>query len=189
MINDLFLIIFEFMKIGVFAVGGGLASLPFLYDISDRYGWFTHHDLANMIAIAESTPGPIGINMATYVGYTVTGVLGGIVATVAYVLPSLFIVIFVARTLEKFKSNPYIDAIFYGLRPAVCALIAFACFLIMRITLLDLAAFNEFGDFASLSNIPAFVLFAVMTVLVFKLKWHPVVFVAMAAITGAALSL
>lgn len=90
------LLCLEFAKISVFAVGGGLASLPFLYDMSDKYGWFSYADLANMVAVSESTPGPIGINMATYVGYTIGGIFGGILATLSYVLPSVVIGTFVA---------------------------------------------------------------------------------------------
>ena len=82
----------EFLKVGLFTVGGGLASLPFLYDISDRTGWYTHAQLADMIAISESTPGPIGINMATYVGFTSAGILGSVLATLGFIIPSIIIV-------------------------------------------------------------------------------------------------
>ena len=124
----------EFFQTGLFAVGGGMATIPFLYDISDKTGWFTHQDLANMIAVGESTPGPIGINMATYVGY-ITGmaqggignaILGAVTATFGLVLPSLIVILIVAAMLKRFKSSPLVQKTFYGLRPASTGLIAAA---------------------------------------------------------------
>ena len=109
---------YEFFKTGLFAVGGGLATLPFLYDISYRLGWFTHQDLSNLIAISESTPGPIGINAATYVGYLTAGPLGAVIATLGLITPSIIIIIVIAQMLERFRSNPLVDKVFYGLRPA-----------------------------------------------------------------------
>ena len=99
----------EYFKTGLFAVGGGMATIPFLYDMSDKTGWFTHQDLANMIAVGESTPGPIGVNMATYVGY-VTGmkqggiaqaILGAVTASFGLVLPSLIVILIVAAMLKR----------------------------------------------------------------------------------------
>ena len=124
----------EFFQAGLFAIGGGMATIPFLYDISDKTGWFTHTDLANMIAVGESTPGPIGVNMATYVGF-VTGmqdggtpmaILGAVVATVGLVTPSVIIVLIVAAILKSFRDNVYVERAFYGLRPASTGLIAAA---------------------------------------------------------------
>ena len=100
---------FEFFKVGLFSIGGGLATLPFLYDISNTLGWFTHGDIANMIAIAESTPGAIGINMSTYAGYQVDGILGGIVATIGLITPSVIIILVIARLLKKFKENKLVQ--------------------------------------------------------------------------------
>ncbi|MCL1804537.1 MAG: chromate transporter [Clostridiales bacterium] len=179
----------EFAKISVFAIGGGLASLPFLYTLSDKYGWFTHADLANIIAVSESTPGPIGVNMATYVGFTAAGVLGGVLATASYVFPSIIIGVFVARFLEKFKASPYVEAVFYGVRPAVCGLIGAAGFKIMSISLVDMEAYARTGSAADMLKLPAIAMFAVMTVMNHKLKWHPVVYIAIAAAVGIALKL
>ena len=86
----------EFFKAGLFSVGGGLATLPFLYDISDRLGWFTHAQIADMLAISESTPGPIGVNMATYAGFTSAGIPGGVVATLGLVTPSVIVILIIA---------------------------------------------------------------------------------------------
>lgn len=108
----------EFFKIGLFAVGGGMATIPFLYDLSDRTGWFTYTQLADMIAISESTPGPIGVNMATYVGYEMSGVLGSISTTLGFVAPSIIIIVIVSIFLQKFRDNRYVESAFYGLRPA-----------------------------------------------------------------------
>ena len=108
---------FEFFKTGLFAVGGGMATLPFMYDISDRTGWFTHAQLADMIAVSESTPGPIGVNMATYVGFATGGVPGAIVATLGVITPSVIVILIVARILKSFRENVYVDSAFYGLRP------------------------------------------------------------------------
>ena len=105
----------EFFKTGLFAVGGGMATLPFLYDISARTGWFTTGQLADMIAVSESTPGPIGVNMATYVGFTAAGVPGAAVATLGLVTPSVIVILIVARVLAAFRQNKYVDAAFYGL--------------------------------------------------------------------------
>ena len=96
---------YEFFKIGLFAVGGGIATLPFLMDLTDKYDWYTASELTNMIAISESTPGPVGINMATYAGYQAAGIGGAIVATVSLVLPALIIIVIVARFMKKFYDN------------------------------------------------------------------------------------
>jgi chromate transporter len=116
----------EFFRAGLFAVGGGLATIPFLTDISLRTGWFSQADLTNMIAVSESTPGPMGVNMASYVGYTVGGIPGGVVATLGLVTPSIIIILIVAAFLNRFRNNPTVEAIFYGLRPASTGLIAAA---------------------------------------------------------------
>ena len=116
----------EFLKIGVFAVGGGMATLPFLYDLGEKTAWFTSAQVLDMLAVSESTPGPIGINMATYVGYTVGGIPGAILATLGTILPGLILVIVLAKFLARFHDNRFVHAAFYGLRPASTALIAAA---------------------------------------------------------------
>ena len=116
----------EFFKTGLFAVGGGLATLPFLQDMADRTGWFTHAQLADMLAVSESTPGPIGVNMATYVGFTTGGVGGALVATLGLVAPSVIVILIVAAFLKAFRDSKWVNAAFYGLRPASTALVAAA---------------------------------------------------------------
>ncbi|MDR1193224.1 MAG: chromate transporter [Peptococcaceae bacterium] len=181
------LLCYEFAQISVFAFGGGLAALPFLYALVDKYGWYTEQTLVDIIAVSESTPGAIGINMATYVGYTVGGVGGGALATVAYVAPSLLIGVTVAVFLVRFKANPYVDAVFYGIRPAACGLIAAAGAQIMSIALLDLPAFRLTGAVGSLFRWPSLVMFTALTVMTFKLKWHPLAYIAIAAAVGIGL--
>lgn len=172
---------FEFFKTGLFTVGGGLAALPFLYDISNRTGWYTHAQLIDMIAVSESTPGPIGVNMATYVGFTLRGIPGSLVATFALVLPTIIIAYFVAQALDRFRKNPLVNSAFYGLRPAVCGLIANACWGIVKVSMFDFEA----SGLLNIINIPAFVIFAVAFVLIrhFK-KLHPIVFIGSGAVIG-----
>ena len=125
----------EFFKTGLFAIGGGMATVPFLQDISAKTGWFTSADLANMIAVSESTPGPMGVNMATYVGYTVgsqqlggtgMGVVGAVVATLGLISPSIVVILIVAYFLKRFRDSKLVDSVLYGLRPASVALISAA---------------------------------------------------------------
>ena len=115
---------YEFFKAGLFAVGGGLATIPFMKEISLKTGWFTLSQLTDMIAVTESTPGPMGVNCATYVGYETAGILGGIIATLGLIAPSIIIIIIISKILEKFRNNKYVDAAFFGLRAASVALIA-----------------------------------------------------------------
>ena len=118
---------YEFFKAGLFAVGGGLATLPFLQDISAKTGWFTLDQLADMIAISECTPGPIGVNMATYVGFSTAGVPGALAATLGLIAPSIIVILIIAGFLKRFQDNRYVQAAFYGLRPASTGLIGAAC--------------------------------------------------------------
>ena len=105
----------EFFKTGLFATGGGMATLPFLYRMSETQGWFTPAQLADMVAVSESTPGPIGVNMATYVGFTTAGIPGAVIATIGLITPSIIVILIIARVLQKFRTNKYVDAAFYGL--------------------------------------------------------------------------
>ena len=113
----------EFFKIGLFAVGGGLATLPFLYDLSDRYGWFSYEQLADMIAVSESTPGAIGVNMATYVGSIQAGVIGAFLATLGVVLPAFVIILLVMVLLKNILGNKYVQAVLQGLKACVVGII------------------------------------------------------------------
>jgi chromate transporter len=116
----------EFFKIGAFALGGGHATIPYLTDLARRYPWYTQGELLDMIAVSESTPGPIGINMATYAGFRAAGVPGGVAASLAIVAPAFLLVPLLAKTLDKLAGHRRAAAAFYGLRPAVAALVAYA---------------------------------------------------------------
>ena len=177
----------EFFKTGLFAVGGGMATVPFLIEISKRTGWFTQAMLADMIAVAESTPGPIGVNTATYVGYSVAGLAGGVIATLGLVLPSFLIILAVSAFLKAFRSNRYVERVFYGIRPASVGLIAAAFVAIVRLCLVDTAAIAA-GKLSEAINWKGLALFAAVWVLsnfVKKTKkLHPVVFIAASAAIG-----
>lgn len=125
----------EFFKIGAFAVGGGPATLPFLMDLAERKPWYTMEQLTDMIAVSESTPGPLGLNMSTYAGFQAMGVWGGLTASLGLVMPSVIIIMFIAKFLENFNENPYVRAAFRGIRPAVTALIGAAVFRLCRVSL------------------------------------------------------
>ena len=178
----------EFCRAGLFAIGGGMATLPFLYDISDRTGWFSHADLADMIAVSESTPGPIGVNMATYVGFSMRGIPGALVATVGLVLPSVIIILIVAKILKKVKGNRTVDAAFYGLRPASTAMIASAGVAVMKIALLELDLFRSTRAVSDLFRWKAIVLAALVFVFSNYVKQtkklHPIVFILISAVVG-----
>lgn len=180
----------EFFKTGLFAVGGGMATLPFLYAMSDSTGWFSHEMLADMIAVSESTPGPIGVNMATYVGFETAGIPGALVATLGLVTPSVIVVLLIAKALAAFRSNRYVDAAFYGLRPCSVGLIAAAGLLVVKVALLDTELFAATGAIADLVNFKALALAALLIVLTRFVKktkgLHPVVFIALSAAVGIA---
>ncbi len=154
----------EFFKTGLFAVGGGMATLPFMYDISDKTGWFTHSMLADMVAVSESTPGPIGVNMATYVGFVTGGVPGAVVATVGLVTPSVIVILLIARVLKAFRENQYVDAGFYGLRPCSIGLIAAAGVLVIKLALFNTELYASTGALLDLFNFKALILAAVLLV-------------------------
>ena len=178
----------EFFKTGLFAVGGGMATLPFLYDMSARTGWFTQARLADMIAVSESTPGPIGVNMATYVGFETAGVPGAVVATLGLICPSIIIILLIARVLKQFRESKTVDAIFYGLRPCSIALIAAAGLLVARVTFLKQDALAAGFNPAELLRWKELLLAAVLLVLTRFVKplkkLHPVVFIALSAAVG-----
>ena len=179
----------EFFKTGLFAVGGGMATLPFLYDMSDRTGWFTHSQLADMVAVSESTPGPIGINMATYVGFVAGGVPGAIVATLGLVTPSIIVILIIAAFLQAFRDNKYVNGAFYGLRPASAALIAAAGLVLVRATFLLAGGSVDDSVFGiNWLGIILAALLLVMTHVVKKTKdLHPIIWIAISAVVGVIL--
>lgn len=193
-------LVYEFFKTGLFAIGGGMATIPFLYDMADATGWFTYDDLANMIAVGESTPGPIGVNMATYVGY-VTGqdlwgipgaILGAVVATLGLVAPSIIVILIIAAFLKSFRDNRYVDSAFYGLRPASTGLIAAAG---LSVAVSNLFFTDTLAQGLSLAvlNWKGWILAVILWVLTNKVKktkgLHPIVFILASAVVGIVFSM
>ena len=190
----------EFFKTGLFAIGGGMATIPFLYDMSAATGWFTSEDVANMIAVGESTPGPIGVNMATYVGY-LTGqgagglsgaILGAVIATVGLITPSIIIILIVAVFLKNFPDNRYVQNAFYGLRPASAGLIAAAGLSVAISNLLFPDVLAQGLQLAAV-NWKGWILAAVLWTLTNKVKktkgLHPILFILASAAVGIALGM
>ena len=182
---------FEFFKTGLFAVGGGMATLPFLYDMAEKTNWFSSAQLADMLAVSESTPGPIGVNMATYVGFTTAGIPGALCATIGLATPSIIIILLIARVLSAFRQNKHVDAAFYGLRPCSVGLIAAAGVLVVKIALFDTGAYAASGVLADIFNFKALALAAVLLVFTRWIKatkkLHPIVFIAFSALVGVVL--
>ena len=185
----IFRLFWEFFKTGLFAIGGGLATLPFLYDMQAATGWFTLDDISNMIAISESTPGPMGINMATYTGFTSMGVLGGIAAVAGLVTPSIIIIIIVSNILEKFKTNKYVQYCMYGLRAASVGLISVAGLRVAEAAFLRSQLFAETGSLTDLFNIKAFIFGVVLYVVYKKTGKHPIIYILASGVIGVILSL
>ena len=177
---------YEFFKTGLFSIGGGMATLPFLSRMGEKTGWFSAAELANMIAVSESTPGAIGINMASYVGYTTAGIFGLVVATLGLVAPSIIVIIIIAAFLKSFRENKYVERVFYGVRPASTGLVGSACITLISMCLFDFSALG--GAFASFVRAPALLLFAVLWVFISVVKptkkLHPIVFIAASAVCG-----
>ncbi len=179
-------LMYEFFKTGLFSVGGGLATLPFLYEMSSRHpDWFTSADIADMIAISESTPGAIGINMSTYAGFRTAGIPGGLLASLALALPCVIIILIIARFLHKFRQNRLVEGAFYGLRPASIAMISVAGLNVARVALVNLDAFGpDGGGLGAFFIWKALALAVVIFVAQRKLKWSPVIFIALSAVIG-----
>lgn len=180
---------YEFFKTGLFAIGGGMATLPFLYDLSDKTGWFSHADLTNMIAVSESTPGPIGVNTATYVGYTVKGIPGALVATLGLITPSVIVILVIAMFLKAFRNSRSVESAFYGLRPASTGLIAAAGIPVLITSMLWVDALSEIKEFTlDLIKWPAVILAIVIYIFSNHVKatkkLHPILFIAFSAVVG-----
>ena len=194
----------EFFKVGICAFGGGLATIPFLEELSVTRGWYTLDQLADMIAISESTPGAIGINMSTYVGYTVgftnfngsllMGFIGGLVATLGLVSPSIIVILIICQFLKKFRDSKVVNWAFYGLRAASFGLICNAAYSILKISIINIESFNNVNKenfwpslgeaFINFFDYNCLILAVVMGFFIFKFKKHPIIYIAIAAIIG-----
>lgn len=179
----------EFFKTGLFSVGGGLATLPFLSKMSDTYGWFSQEDLANMLAVSESTPGPIGVNMATYVGCTTAGIPGGVIATFGLILPSFFVILVVAKVMERFRTNRFVQSSMQVLRPTSVGMISAAVFGVLLSVLFSVEAVQT-GDWINFIRVPELILFGILLAVYSKFsKLHPVVILLFGAVAGILLKL
>ena len=179
MLKTYLLLIYEFFKTGLFSIGGGLATIPFLYEIAEKYTWFTTEDVATFIAISESTPGPIGINMATYAGYKAIGISGGVVATLALVLPSVIITLIIAKALRDFDQNRWVQGGLYGLKAVVIGLFFSAAWNVIRITLFTIT------DTSFIFNWKQIVMFICLFLVTLKWKkMNPVLIIAISAALG-----
>lgn len=174
----------EFFKIGLFAAGGGLATLPFLYQLSFKTGWFTTAQIADMIAVSEITPGPLGVNMATFSGFNTSGAAGGLIATLGLVTPSLIIMIIVAGIMYRFINNKYVQAAFTGLRAAVCALITIAVWEILKLALFNFPLYDKTSNISDLPLEKNIIFFILLVLLLRKTKLHPAVFIFLSAVLG-----
>ena len=186
---------FRFFFVGLFAIGGGLATVPFLQSMGEATGWFNQSDIADMIAISESTPGPIGVNMATYVGY-VTGMqkggplyatLGAATATLGLITPSIIVILIVALFLKSFRDNKYVNNAFYGLRPASMGLVAAAGLSVVINNLFDPRSLQQ-GLTPSSINWVGWGLAIVLWIFTNKVQktkgLHPIIFIAASAVAG-----
>lgn len=175
-------VFWEFFKIGLFAVGGGPATIPFLFELSAKTNWFSVTELTNMIAVSESTPGPIGLNMATYVGFTTLGFFGGLVSTFGLVFPSVVVIIIIAKFMANFSSNIYVKRAFWGIRPAVTALIASAVISMIKASLFII---GEDGSLTPAigSIIICLIAFGLLQIPKLK-KIHPGIWIIVAAVLG-----
>jgi len=173
------LLFIEFFKIGFFAIGG-LASLPFIFDLVEKYDWFTGPELANMIAVSQSTPGPFAINIATFAGYETAGIGGALVAIIALILPSITISLLIVKVLINWRNNKFVEMAFSGLRPATAGLIA-----AISISLISLAVCGteQLSIHASIAIKPLIFLL-VLTPFVIYFQKNPLIFVGLGALVG-----
>lgn len=184
------LLFMEFAKIGLFSLGGGYATLPFLYHMSEQYHWFSSVELTQMLALSSITPGPVGINVATFAGFKTAGILGSIIATNAIMIPSFFIVIFISKMLKKFKDSPCLNSALYALRPATAAMIGAVGVRLFKDAIVrsNLSGF-DFSNILHFIDIKALVLLIVLFITSLKLKRDPLVYLAFGAAAGILLHL
>lgn len=177
---SMYLIMFlEFFKIGLFSVGGGLATLPFLFELTEKYTWFTAEELTNMIAVSESSPGPIGVNMATYVGFTSGGIWGAVLTSIALVMPSVIVILIISKILNKFRDNIWVERVFLGLRPAVVGILAVSVLLVYSQNFLTgLSGITNFLDYKKI------IVYALLVFGIFKFKKHPIFYIGFGALAG-----
>ncbi|WP_312700155.1 chromate transporter [Sedimentibacter sp.] len=179
---------YEFFIIGLFTFGGGLATIPYLKHLAEKTGWYEVSFITDMIAISESTPGPIGINMATYVGNEIAGIFGGILATVSEILPSIIIVALVSKFLSKFRNNQNFDYAFYGIRPCIEGMLTYVGIDLLSGAVLSKGLISAIGVIGSI-NILKLVVFLAILYSIMKFRKHPVTYIVISGIIGVILKL
>ena len=184
MILLLLRIYFEFFKIGLFAAGGGIAMVPFLYQLSIKTAWFSAVDIIDIFAISGITPGALGVNMTTFAGYRAAGPLGAAAAVLGLATPSVILMIVIANILKKFMNNKYAQNAFKGMSAAVCALISAAIYKIITDTLFDLRAFEAGASFANSLHIKATLFFIILLFAIRRYKAHPFLYICISAAVG-----
>lgn len=174
----------EFFNFGIFSYGGGLAILVLLQEKAIELGWLTQTQFADIVAISQSTPGPIAINMATFVGYFQGSIIGSFIASFAVILPGSIISIIVARFMDRFNEKPIVKATLKGLRAIVIGLIATAILNIAYVSIVNLEAFKATGYIGDLVELKSFIFFGIFTFLSIKFKKHPIFYLVPAGIIG-----
>jgi len=174
-----------FFRTGLFAIGGGLATLPFIFELADNSVWLTRESIGNMLAIAQSAPGAIGVNLAACIGFKYSGISGGLMAALGLVTPSIIVIIIAARMLEAFRENRIIKILFTSFRPAAAGLLSSAGLSAIVLSLWNAAA-PRWYEFLRWKE---FLLFALIFFLVVKFKKHPVLYIAAAGAAGVILKL
>lgn len=183
-------LVWEFFKVGIFAVGGGMATIPFLYELGEKFGYFSSEELLDMIAVSESTPGAIGINMSTYAGINAHGFWGGILATISLITGPVIIILLIARAMDKFKSSKIVKDAFVTLRPATAGLILGAMSSVLVATLFNIEAFRtSMNIFSLIKPIPVIIFAVFLTVLLKFKKINPVFIIIAGAVLGIILGL
>lgn len=178
---------FSFFKVGLFTIGGGLVAIPIMQDYVLKYQWISEKEFVDMIAISQSTPGPIGINLATYVGASQYGLLGSIVVTIAMVLPSFIIITIVSKFLLHFDDNKYVKAVLKSIRPVVVGIILAAGFFIANVSFIHMDNFLETKSIAALIDIKSFIVFIIFFGVMFKIKKHPILYIVIGGVLGIVL--
>jgi len=180
----LFKLFISFFTIGITSIGGGLSTIPLLTDIMIKNNWMTNGEIIDMIAISQMTPGPIGINMATFAGIKTAGVLGGLFATLGIITPSIIIIVIIAHLYNKFKNSKYVKGVMTTIRPVVTGMIVAVCINIALITLFNIGLFKDTLRFFDLFNFSSIMIALGVFIAGYKFKTHPVILILLSALIG-----
>ncbi|MDR1972763.1 MAG: chromate transporter [Treponema sp.] len=182
---NLLLLFGQFFRIGLFSIGGGYATLPFLYELADTYQLFSREDVGNMMAVAQSLPGAIGVNLSTYAGFRIAGIPGALTASLGLISPSIIIIVIIARVLAAFKESKVVAALFAGFRPAGAGLLSAAAVAAITVSLYN-PAWRLWYEVLRPREL---ILFCILFFLVARFERHPVFYIAGAGLVGLLLGL